>query len=149
MYLTAWKMSVFGVFLVRIFPHSGWIRRFTQSECGKIRTRKTPNTDTFYAVFNSNPFHAKCLNFILPGNLRKPEMVILGDIERKNFIKNVFTCYCKPLYNKIAPFWNVCTIKFCTIFSWFSGLFNCIACKRLPGQILRNIFFAGTLYLTY
>ena len=22
-----------------------------QSECGKIRTRKTPNTDTFYAVF--------------------------------------------------------------------------------------------------
>ena len=23
-----------------------------QSECGKIRTRKTPNTDTFYAVLN-------------------------------------------------------------------------------------------------
>ena len=22
-----------------------------QSECGKIRTRKTPNTDTFHAVF--------------------------------------------------------------------------------------------------
>ena len=32
---TAWKVSVFGVF---------W------SECGKIRARKTPNTDTFYAV---------------------------------------------------------------------------------------------------
>ena len=28
---TAWKMSVFGVFLVRIFPHSDWIRRDTLS----------------------------------------------------------------------------------------------------------------------
>ena len=32
-------MSVFGFFLVRI-----------QSECEKIRTRKTPNTDAFHAV---------------------------------------------------------------------------------------------------
>ena len=46
--------------------------------------QKTPNTDTFYAVFNSNPFHAKYFNFILPGNLRKQEVVILGDIERKH-----------------------------------------------------------------
>ena len=36
MLLTAWKVSVFGDFLVCIFPHSDW-----------IRTRKTPNTDTF------------------------------------------------------------------------------------------------------
>ena len=36
---TARKLSVFGVFLVRI-----------QSQCGKIRTRKTPNTDPFHAV---------------------------------------------------------------------------------------------------
>ena len=35
----AWKLFVLGVFLVRIFPHSDW-----------IRTRKTPNTDTFQAV---------------------------------------------------------------------------------------------------
>ena len=35
----AWKVSVFGVFLVCIFPHSDW-----------IRTRKTLNTDTFHAV---------------------------------------------------------------------------------------------------
>ena len=27
---TAWKMSVFGVFLVRIFPHSDWIRKDTE-----------------------------------------------------------------------------------------------------------------------
>ena len=32
---TVWKVSVFGVILVRIFPHSDGI---------------TPNTDTFYAV---------------------------------------------------------------------------------------------------
>ena len=36
--------TVFGVFLVGIFPHSDWIRRDTvslriQSHCGKIRTR--------------------------------------------------------------------------------------------------------------
>ena len=33
------KVSIFRVFLVRIFPDSDW-----------IRTRKTPNTVTFYAV---------------------------------------------------------------------------------------------------
>ena len=66
---TALKVSVFGVILVRIFPYLDWIRRDTrylsvfspnagkyfeslriQSECGKIRTRVTPNTDSFYAV---------------------------------------------------------------------------------------------------
>ena len=49
------KVSVFEVFLVCIFPHADWIRRDTGylrivSECRKIRTRKTPNTDTFHAV---------------------------------------------------------------------------------------------------
>ena len=66
----SWKLPVFGVILVRIFPYSDWIPRDTpylsvwspnlgkyfvslriQSEFGKIRTRITPNTDTFYAVF--------------------------------------------------------------------------------------------------
>ena len=45
-------MSVFGVPLVRIFPHSDWIRRDKslriQSEWGKIQTRITPNTDTYF-----------------------------------------------------------------------------------------------------
>ena len=40
------EVSVFGVILVRIFPHSDCI----QSECRKIRTRRTPYTDIFYAV---------------------------------------------------------------------------------------------------
>ena len=35
-----WKVSVFGVFLVHIFPHSDWI------------WRDTLNTDTFQAVTN-------------------------------------------------------------------------------------------------
>ena len=55
------KMSVFGVFLVRIFQHSNWIRKFVNLckslysvECGKIRTRKTPDRDAFYAVLNNN-----------------------------------------------------------------------------------------------
>ena len=50
---TAGKVSVFGVFLVRIFRHSGWIRRDIWFECEKIRTRKTPNTDTFDTLFST------------------------------------------------------------------------------------------------
>ena len=36
---TAWKMFVFGVFLVHIFPHWDW-----------IRTIKNPKTETFHVV---------------------------------------------------------------------------------------------------
>ena len=42
---TLWKVSLFGAFLVRIW-----------SEYGKIRTRKSPNMDTFYLVTKSNFF---------------------------------------------------------------------------------------------
>ena len=156
-YVTTLKVSVFGVFLVRIFPHSGWIRRFTQSECGKIRTRKLQIRTLFIQCLRIT-FSRQMFQFYTPWKSQKAR----GDYFRRyrketfgwigfnlEFIKNIFTYYCKPLCNKIASFWNVCAIKFCTIFSWFSGLFNCIACKRLPGQILRNILFAGTLYLTY
>ena len=49
---TAWKVSVCRVFPVRIFRHSGliWKSLRIKSECGKIGTRKTANTDTFHAV---------------------------------------------------------------------------------------------------
>ena len=49
---TAWKVSVFGIILVRIIPHSDWIEvsHRIQPECRKMRTRIAPNTDTFYAV---------------------------------------------------------------------------------------------------
>ena len=50
---TAWKVSIFGVILVRIFPHPGWLNtdRYSESfrvgpKCGKILT----NTDTFHVV---------------------------------------------------------------------------------------------------
>ena len=50
----AWKVSVFGVILVRIFPHSDWISLRIHSECGKVRTRITPNKDTFYKALATN-----------------------------------------------------------------------------------------------
>ena len=51
---TAQRLSVFGLNLVRIFriwTEYGALR--IQYECGKIRTRITPNKDTFYAVFET------------------------------------------------------------------------------------------------
>ena len=47
-----WKVSVFIVFLVRIFPHLDW-----------IRTRKIPNKHTFQAVWHEyNIFLKRCQN---------------------------------------------------------------------------------------
>ena len=46
--ITAWKVSVFGVILVFIFPHLDW-----------MRTRITPNTDTYYAV--NGPSFSNCV----------------------------------------------------------------------------------------
>ena len=54
------------------FPHSDWIRRDTKYlECGKMRTRITPNTDTFYEVgtlvFNQEKYEShSCLWFLFP-----------------------------------------------------------------------------------
>ena len=52
--VTAWRVSVFGVSLAvfsRIWTEYREKRSVSvQSECGKMRTRKTPNTDTFHAV---------------------------------------------------------------------------------------------------
>ena len=53
---TAWKVSIFGVFLVCIFPHSDWIRWDTSylyvfsPNAGKYRPEKTPNTNNFHAA---------------------------------------------------------------------------------------------------
>ena len=59
---TAWKVFVFRIILVRIFPHLNWIRRYLyiQSQCGKRPTRITPNTDTFDALLKAwYSFHKK------------------------------------------------------------------------------------------
>ena len=68
---TAWKVSVFGVILVRI-----------QAECGKIRTRITPNTDNFHAEVDkefSSTIYSDILNvntvFILPSNKFKYSLI--------------------------------------------------------------------------
>ena len=56
-HFTAWIASAFEVFFTTYSPAFGLnTERCSaslriQSECGKIRTRKTPNTDTFHAVF--------------------------------------------------------------------------------------------------
>ena len=57
------KVSVFGAILVRIFPHSDWIRRDTV-QTREIRTRiTTPNMDTFYAVEMKSWNWEKARNF--------------------------------------------------------------------------------------
>ena len=43
------------------FPALGLNMKRYESECGKIRTRKNPNTDTFYAVFWSEKIFKKSL----------------------------------------------------------------------------------------
>ena len=85
-------MSVFGVILVRIFPYSDWIRRDTQSANGKIRTRITPNTDTFYTV-----------KFI-----RKDEKVYILSL--------FFLCFCTWTYRKKRTLYSA-GIQFCDCFS--------------------------------
>ena len=47
---TAWKVSVFGVFLVFIFPHSNWIRRDTEY-LSPYSVRVPENTDQKNSVF--------------------------------------------------------------------------------------------------
>ena len=55
---SVWKVFVFGVFLVRIFPHSDWVRKDTPYLCvsaylGQMRenaTTKILNICTFYIV---------------------------------------------------------------------------------------------------
>ena len=73
---TAWKVSIFAVILARI-----------QSECGKIRTRITPNTDTFHAVI-INIRQSKLFG-IAEKSLVKYKWVTA---KRKAPTQSVFTC---------------------------------------------------------
>ena len=66
---TAWKMAVFGVFLVRIFPHSDWIWSDTEyvfvfsPYVGKYKPEKLPIWPLFtqwkQIQENNNPFQPK------------------------------------------------------------------------------------------
>ena len=54
---TAWKMSVFGVFLVRVFPHLDWILRFSPYS---VRMREnTDQKNSEYGHF-SHSVHFEC-----------------------------------------------------------------------------------------
>ena len=70
---TAWKVSVFRVFLVHIFP-AFWVLRI-QSKCWKVWTRKTPNTDTFLAVSSARNTEFKRFN---PNQILLKTLVILN-----------------------------------------------------------------------
>ena len=55
--ITTQKVSFFEVFLVPVFPYLDWIYTVNlriQFKCGKIRTKKTPNMDTFNTVYNTS-----------------------------------------------------------------------------------------------
>ena len=70
------KKAIFGVFSVRI-----------QSECGKIRTRKTPNTDTFFLWrHHSHHFTLKATKFRILGSIQMKLVQILMQIIASSFI---------------------------------------------------------------
>ena len=82
--ITASKASVFGDFVVRIFPQSYFpttteicrVSHHIQSKCGKIRTRKNANTDTFYAVISQKEklTNSDCFISVTLENSRTPEL---------------------------------------------------------------------------
>ena len=92
--VTAWKVSIFGVFLVHIFPHLDWIRRDTislhiPSKCGKIRTRKTLNTDTFHSVYDILKLiypwkFGKCFQLIFARKFYYFLFIVITDIANSN-----------------------------------------------------------------
>ena len=59
----SWKVPVFGVFLVRIFPHLDWIRKDTE-HLGYFYRHfiQTLNTDTFVNIFTEKSLMK---NFVL------------------------------------------------------------------------------------
>ena len=117
-------MSIFGVFLVCIFPHSDWLPRDTpylhiQSTCGKIRTRKTPNTDTFHAVLNKYNLQRKKGNnslldtkswYVIPIDVItiKQNLIIIEKIFQLFMSKSSFSLYFQIL--KIL-LWNPVSVR--------------------------------------
>ena len=76
----AWKVSVLGVILVRIFPHSDY-------EFGKTRTSITPNMNTFYVVYR----------------LHKTEPYPFQTLE-KTFLQRISREIIPVVYNLISKF---------------------------------------------
>ena len=120
-------MSVFRVFLVRI-----------QSECGKIRTIKTPKTDTFHAV----PISCQCSNlfqcFPLFCNVSQGITRICSITKDvlKNFTKFIGKHLCQSLFlNKFAGLRPATLSK-----KRLTQVFTCECC-----EIFKNAFFTEHL----
>ena len=84
-------MSVFGIILVRIFPHFSRI----WTEDGEMRTRITPNTVTFYVVehfsLSKNIFKKMPVNIL---NTPWKELLVYKTLW-KNFLYFVFVWWFK------------------------------------------------------
>ena len=74
-FITAWKVSVFGVILVRIFPYSDW-----------IRTWIIPNMDNFYAAYTEVVFLQSCLQ------LNIKVFYATAEVEKKKFCRHLIVC---------------------------------------------------------
>ena len=91
---TVWKASVFGVFLVRVFLHSDWIRKDTPYlSIRKIRTRKNPNKDSFHVVQNGyKSLKNDDYRSIIKGNglWRSLYLGFIHLVRAQNFSKNYY-----------------------------------------------------------
>ena len=83
-----WKVPVFGVILVRIFPYSDW-----------IRTIITPNADTFYAVRVKMPGikNGSIISFIVKSQLS------ISFLKKLLFIHQKLSFQSKPITVKVFP----------------------------------------------
>ena len=126
---TAWKVSVFGVILVRIFPHSDWIRRDTeyfsiQSKWGKMQTRITPNTNTFYAVPGEKMFSSFAsaeTNVLILVLIFWPYFWVICQqkINTKPWVEDprMFTIFCKKLLFEL----EMLSLKYCKVYRVKTG----------------------------
>ena len=109
-----------------IFPHTDWIRReylfvfsLNSGKCGKMRTRITPNTDTFHAVFSLLIIEYQTLYL----SLRFFWLKVWGDAISKDFNMNGFWNNYERLImlildkfaitDKFAKYYNFAIILFC------------------------------------
>ena len=83
-----WKVPVFGVILVRIFPYSDW-----------IRTIITPNADTFYAGRVEMPGikNGSIISFIVKSQLS------ISFLKKLLFIHQKLSFQSKPITVKVFP----------------------------------------------
>ena len=103
-YQHCWKSNCILSFSGPYFPAFGFntdiysVKLRILSECRKIRTRKTPNTDTFYTVqqpnlFVINPFQTNVLSFHYPLKASGVIKMFSGVIEIEHYYYYYYYCY--------------------------------------------------------